>query len=65
MVGTKENLGDLPALILLASRVGIDEVYLQRLVYPLDGQGEDLPEATAPFPIPWKRFDGSSTKVWR
>jgi len=39
MVGTKENVQDLPDLILLASRVGIDEVCLQRMVYPLDGPG--------------------------
>jgi radical SAM protein with 4Fe4S-binding SPASM domain len=39
MVGTQENVCDLPDMILLASRVGIDEVYLQRLVYPLDGPG--------------------------
>jgi radical SAM protein with 4Fe4S-binding SPASM domain len=42
MVGTKENIRDLPDMILLASRVGIDEVYLQRLVYPLDGAGHGL-----------------------
>ena len=42
MVGTRENIGDLPEMILLASRVGIDEVYLQRLVYPLDGPGRGL-----------------------
>ena len=39
MVGTRENVRELPDMILLASRVGIDEVYLQRLVYPLDGPG--------------------------
>jgi radical SAM protein with 4Fe4S-binding SPASM domain len=39
MVGTRENVHDLPDLIVLASRIGIDEVYLQRLVYPLDGPG--------------------------
>lgn len=42
MVGTKENVRDLPDMILLASRLGIDEVYLQRLVYPLDGPGRGL-----------------------
>jgi MoaA/NifB/PqqE/SkfB family radical SAM enzyme len=42
MVGTHENVSDLPDLILLASRSGIDEVYLQRLVYPLDGPGYGL-----------------------
>ena len=42
LVGTRENVQDLPDLILLASRIGIDEVYLQRLVYPLDGPGSGL-----------------------
>ncbi len=42
MVGTQENVRDLPDMILLASRLGIDEVYLQRLVYPLDGPGHGL-----------------------
>jgi len=42
MVGTRENVRDLPDMILLASRVGIDEVYLQRLVYPMDGPGHGL-----------------------
>lgn len=42
MVGTRENVHDLPDLIRLAARVGIDEVYLQRLVYPLDGPGYGL-----------------------
>jgi MoaA/NifB/PqqE/SkfB family radical SAM enzyme len=42
MVGTRENIQDLPGLILLSSLLGIDEVYLQRLVYPLDGPGYGL-----------------------
>ena len=42
MVGTQANIHDLPDMILLASRLGIDEVYLQRLVYPLDGSGYGL-----------------------
>jgi MoaA/NifB/PqqE/SkfB family radical SAM enzyme len=44
LLGTQENIRDLPAMILLASRLGIDEVYLQRLVYPLDGPGYGLAE---------------------
>jgi len=44
LVGTRENIRDLPAMTLLASRLGIDEVYLQRLVYPLDGPGYGLAE---------------------
>jgi MoaA/NifB/PqqE/SkfB family radical SAM enzyme len=44
MVATQENIRDLPALILLASRLEIAEVYLQRLVYPLEGSGYGLAE---------------------
>jgi radical SAM protein with 4Fe4S-binding SPASM domain len=42
MVGTRENVRDLPEMIVLASQIGIDEVYLQRLAYPLDGPGYGL-----------------------
>jgi MoaA/NifB/PqqE/SkfB family radical SAM enzyme len=42
MVATRENVEDLPELIKLAARVGIDEVYLQRLVFPTDGPGRGL-----------------------
>jgi MoaA/NifB/PqqE/SkfB family radical SAM enzyme len=42
MVATRENVADLPELIRLAASVGIDEVYLQRLVYPVDGPGRGL-----------------------
>jgi MoaA/NifB/PqqE/SkfB family radical SAM enzyme len=42
MVATRENVEDLPEMIKLAARVGIDEVYLQRLVYPTDGHGRGL-----------------------
>lgn len=42
MVGTLENVRDLPDMVRLASQAGIDEVYLQRLVYPLDGPGYGL-----------------------
>ncbi len=42
MVATTENVGDLPHLVQLAARVGIDEVYLQRLVFPVDGPGYGL-----------------------
>lgn len=37
MVATRENIHDLPDMIRLAGRIGIEEVYLQRLVYRLDG----------------------------
>ncbi len=42
MVATAENVGDLPEMVKLAARVGIDEVHLQRLVYPTDGPGYGL-----------------------
>ena len=42
LVATRENVEDLPEMIKLAARVGIDEVYLQRLVYPMDGPGYGL-----------------------
>lgn len=42
MVGTQDNVRDLPDLVRLASQMGIDEVYFQRLVYPLDGPGYGL-----------------------
>jgi MoaA/NifB/PqqE/SkfB family radical SAM enzyme len=32
-VGTKENLAELPELVRLAARLGVPELYLQRLVY--------------------------------
>ncbi len=32
-VGTKENLAELPELVRLAARLGVTEVYLQRMVY--------------------------------
>ena len=37
MVGNRDNIGELPALVMLAADLGADEVYLQRLV--LFGQG--------------------------
>lgn len=42
MVGTRENISDLPKLIKLAARLRVDEVYLQRLVYPMNGYGQGL-----------------------
>lgn len=41
-LGTRENIGELPELIQLASNLGISEVYLQRLVYFLDHKGYGL-----------------------
>ena len=36
MTGVKENIGELPDLVRLAARVGVPEVYVQRMVYYLD-----------------------------
>jgi radical SAM protein with 4Fe4S-binding SPASM domain len=38
MTGMRENVGELPDLVRLAAHVGVREVYLQRLVYYLDGE---------------------------
>jgi radical SAM protein with 4Fe4S-binding SPASM domain len=37
-IGSKRNMSELPNLIRLAAKVGVKEVYLQRLVYFLDGE---------------------------
>jgi MoaA/NifB/PqqE/SkfB family radical SAM enzyme len=37
-LGSRENISELPDLIRLASKIGVKEVYLQRLVYFLDGE---------------------------
>ncbi len=39
MTGLKETIGQLPRLVELAARIGVGEVYLQRLVYFDDQQG--------------------------
>jgi len=36
MTGMKENIGELPALLRLASQMGVPEVYVQRMVYTVD-----------------------------
>jgi len=36
MTGMRENIGELPDLVRLAARVGVREVYMQRMVYYLD-----------------------------
>ena len=38
-LGTRDNISELPELVRLAVDIGIDEVYLQRLVYHQDGAG--------------------------
>lgn len=54
MVATRENIHELPAMIRLAARIGIEEVYLQRLVYCLDapGQGAAVREQAVVDPPP-------------
>ncbi len=37
MTGMKENIAELPDLLRLAARIGIPEVYVQRMVYTTDG----------------------------
>jgi MoaA/NifB/PqqE/SkfB family radical SAM enzyme len=41
-LGNRKNMSELPDLIRLAAKVGVKEVYLQRLVYFLDGKGYGL-----------------------
>ena len=41
-LGTKENIAELPDFVKLAAAIGIREVYLQRLVFGLDGKGSGL-----------------------
>jgi MoaA/NifB/PqqE/SkfB family radical SAM enzyme len=38
MTGMKENIGELPALLQMASQMGVTEVYVQRMVYTADAQ---------------------------
>jgi radical SAM protein with 4Fe4S-binding SPASM domain len=47
-LGTRENIAELPEFIRLAAAIGINNVYLQRLVYfqDDDGYGAALPEKT-------------------
>jgi MoaA/NifB/PqqE/SkfB family radical SAM enzyme len=37
MTGLKENIAELPAVIRMAAHMGVPEVYLQRMVYYVDG----------------------------
>lgn len=47
-LGTQDNIAELPVLVRLAADIGVDEVYLQRLVYFHDnpGYGVAVPEKT-------------------
>jgi len=38
-LGTKENITELPSLLRLAAKIGIEEIHLQRLVYFQDHEG--------------------------
>ena len=44
LTGLKETIGQLEAFVELAHRIGVREVYLQRLVYFADGQGLATPD---------------------
>jgi MoaA/NifB/PqqE/SkfB family radical SAM enzyme len=46
LTGLKETLDQLPRFVELAHRIGVAEVYLQRLVYFPGGQGLARPEST-------------------
>lgn len=45
LLGTSDNIAELPALVRLAASTGVPEVYLQRLVYFTDGGGHGLAQA--------------------
>ena len=46
LTGLKETVSQLPALVKLAHKLGVREVYLQRLAYFPDGQGLARPESS-------------------
>ena len=45
LTGLKETMAQLPAFVKVAHDIGVNEVYLQRLVYFQDGQGLARPES--------------------
>jgi len=45
-LGTRDNISELPGFIALAAEIGIEEVYLQRLVYFQDGKGYGIARST-------------------
>jgi hypothetical protein len=64
MVATQENVEDLPEMIKLAARVEIDEVYLQRLVYPIIiSDCRHSPEKHVPGPPPWRFPHGIGARL--
>ena len=46
LTGLKETIDQLPALVTLASEIGVGEVYLQRVVFTAEGQGLARPESS-------------------
>jgi len=45
-LGTRDNISELPGFITLAAEIGIDEVYLQRLVFFQDDEGYGVARPT-------------------
>jgi len=45
-LGTRDNISELPGFIKLAAEIGIDEVYLQRLVFFQDDEGYGVARST-------------------
>ena len=44
MTGMRENIRELPDLVRLAGHMGVAEVYVQRMVYPLDASADAGPD---------------------
>jgi len=47
VTGMRENLPELPGVIDLAARIGVEEVYLQRMVFGFSGDGVEFEKALA------------------
>src|SRR5882762_9585232 len=47
VTGMRENLPELPGVIDLAARIGVEEVYLQRMVFGFSGDGVGFEKALA------------------
>ncbi|MGB5745422.1 MAG: radical SAM protein [Desulfobacterales bacterium] len=59
-LGTRDNISELPGFIALAAEIGIEEVYLQRLVYFQDNEGYGIARATKTLQ---DSTDGSSNLI--
>ena len=59
-LGTRENIAELPGFIELAAEIGVEEIYLQRLVYFQDDEGYGAARATQTLQKP---ADGSSEVI--